>query len=109
MIEKKKLRIFTVEQINPCGPGSSCCGPVGQTKDEIAALKTAVEAETGSEVEICDLGKMKDFKAYPQVWKVLNAFGTRAIPVVTAGDEVVCMGSSDIDEIVSAIKGKIWR
>jgi hypothetical protein len=44
MNEKNKvIKIFTMKQEFPCGPQSTCCGPVGQTEEEISELKNAIE------------------------------------------------------------------
>ena len=106
MSDKKKVKIFTVEQQFPCGPKSSCCGPVGQSEQEVAALKSAIE-ELGLEVEVYDLQKMKSLQDNPQIFKLFRTFGTGAIPVITVGDEVASMGQSEINEIISALKSKL--
>ena len=106
MSDKKKVKIFTVEQQFPCGPKSSCCGPVGQSEQEVAALKSAIE-ELGLEVEVYDLQKMKNLQDNPQIFKLFRTFGTGAIPVITVGDEVASMGQSEINEIISALKSKL--
>ena len=41
--KKKEVKIFTMEQQFPCGPKSSCCGPIGQSEQEVTSLKTAIE------------------------------------------------------------------
>ena len=35
MTIQKKVKIFTVEQQFPCGQNASCCGPTGQSEQEI--------------------------------------------------------------------------
>ena len=104
--KKKEVKIFTMEQQFPCGPKSSCCGPVGQSEQEVAALKNAIEKH-GFEVEICDVQKMKNLQENPQVFKLFSAFGPKAIPVITVGGEVASMGQSEINDTISAIKSKI--
>jgi len=106
MVEQKIVKIFTMEQQFPCGPQSSCCGPIGQSEEEIISLKNAIE-KLGVDVEICDIQKMKNLQENPQVFKLFRTFGPMAIPVITVGDEVACMGQSETNEIISAIKGKL--
>lgn len=106
MGDKKKVKIFTVEQQFPCGPKSSCCGSVGQSEQEVAALKSAIE-ELGIEVEVYDLQKMKNLQDNPQVFKLFRTFGPQAVPVITVGDEVASMGKSEINDAISAIKSKL--
>lgn len=102
----KVAKIFTMEQQFPCGPQSSCCGPVGQSEQEVAALKNAIE-KLGVEVEVYDVQKIKNLQEYPQVLKLLRTFGTQAIPVITLDDEIVCVGKSDINESVAVMRSKL--
>ncbi|MDH5174056.1 MAG: hypothetical protein OEW43_02220 [Elusimicrobiota bacterium] len=106
MSEQKTVKIFTMEQQFPCGPQSSCCGPIGQSEEEIMSLKKGIE-NLGIGVEICDIGKMRNLQENPQVFKLFRTFGPQAIPVITVGDEVACIGQSETNEIISAIKGKL--
>ncbi|MFB0526882.1 MAG: hypothetical protein ACETVO_05385 [bacterium] len=106
MSEQKTVKIFTMEQQFPCGPQSTCCGPIGQSEEEITSLKNGIE-KLGIDVEICDIRKMKNLQEVPQVFRLFRTFGPQAIPVITVGDEVACMGQSETDEIISAIKSKL--
>jgi len=106
MSDEKTVKIFTLEQQFPCGPQSSCCGPIGQSEEEIMSLKKGIE-NLGIDVEICDIRKMKNLQENPQVFKLFRTFGPQAIPVITVGDEVACIGQSETNEIISAIKGKL--
>jgi len=102
----KEVKIFTMEQQFPCGPKSSCCGPIGQSKEEVASLKNAIE-KLGVDVEVRYIQNMENLEGHPQVFKLLATFGPMAIPVITVGNEVACMGNSDISEMVSAVKAKL--
>lgn len=102
----KVVKIFTLEQQFPCGPQSSCCGPIGQSEQEVMALKNAIE-KLGLEVETYDVQKMKNLQEHQQVFKLLRTFGPRAIPVITVGNDVACIGQSDINKSISAIKSKL--
>jgi len=106
MSDEKTVKIFTMEQQFPCGPQSSCCGPIGRSEEEITSLKNAIE-KLGIDVEICDIQKMKNLQENPQVFKLFRTFGSQAIPVITVGHEVACIGQSETNEIISAIKGKL--
>jgi len=106
MSDQKTVKIFTMEQQFPCGPQSSYCGPIGQSEEEITSLKNGIE-KLGIDVEIYDIRKMKNLQENPQVFKLFRTFGPQAIPVITVGDEVACMGRSETDEIISAIKSKL--
>ena len=103
---KKIAKIFTLKQEFPCGPKSSCCGPIGQSEQEVSSLKSAIE-KLGLEVEVYDIQRMKNLQDSPQVFKLLRTFGPLAIPMITVGDEVASMGQSEISETVSAVKSKL--
>jgi hypothetical protein len=102
----KVVKIFTMEQQFPCGPKSSCCGPIGQSEQEVMALKNAIQ-KLGVEVEIYDVQKIKNLQEHPRVFKLFRTFGPQAIPVITVENEVACMGQSEINETISAIKSKL--
>lgn len=104
--KSKVARIFTLEQQFPCGPKSSCCGPVGQSQQEVTELKNAIE-KLGLEVEIYDVQKMKNLQENPQVFKLFRTFGPQAIPIITVGNDVACMGKSEISQTLAAIKSKL--
>ncbi len=102
----KIAKIFTMEQQFPCGPKSSCCGPTGQTEQEVLSLKNAIE-KLGFVVEVYDVKKMENLQENPQVLKLFRTFGAKAIPVIVIGDEIACMGQSDTREIILSIKSKL--
>lgn len=102
----KKIKIFTMKQQLPCGPNSSCCRPIGQSEEEVTALKNEIE-KLGTDVEIYDVQKVKDLQEYPQVFKLLRTFGPQAIPVISVDNEVASIGMDSIDEVISAIKSKL--
>ncbi|MCM8820514.1 MAG: arsenic metallochaperone ArsD family protein [Candidatus Omnitrophica bacterium] len=106
MTEKKTVKIFTMEQQFPCGPNSSCCGPIGQSEEEISALKSNIE-NLGFEVEVYNVQKAKVVQENPQIFKLLHTFGPMAVPIITIGDEIASIGQAEIDEIVTTIKTKI--
>jgi len=105
-IMRKKVKIFTVEQQFPCGPNASCCGPTGQSEQEVEAIKSAIE-NIGLDVEVFDINKTKDLKESPQAARLFSTFGSKATPIIALGDEVVSIGQSGINEIILSIKGKI--
>ena len=102
----KVVKIFTMEQQFPCGPRSSCCGPIGQSEEEVMVLKNEIE-KLGLEVEVYDVRRMKNLWENPQVFKLLRTFGPQAIPVIAVDNEVACIGQAEVSDIVSAIKSKL--
>lgn len=102
----KIAKIFTMEQQFPCGPQSSCCGPIGQSKEEITALKNAIE-KLGLEVEVYDVQNTKNLRDNLHVLKLLRTFGPQALPIITVRDDIACIGQSETSEVISAIKSKL--
>lgn len=100
------VKIFMLPQQFPCGPQSSCCGPIGQTVGEIQNLKDAIEAGLGCTVEVIDIkdgGWMKD---NPPVIRIIRSFGAMALPIIALNGDIVSMGKSSPDEAVIAIREK---
>jgi len=98
-----------MKQEFPCGSQSSCCGPVGQTEEEISELKNAIDG-LDLKVEVFDIPGMDDKikQKYPKVIEVLEKFGLGAIPVITVNDELTCIGqSAGINETLAEIKKKL--
>lgn len=106
MNTKKVAKLFIMEQQFPCGPKSSCCGPVGQSTEQVASLKNAIEA-LGLTVEIRDLSTITDAADNASALKLFRAFGPQVTPIISIDDQVVSMGQSEIGETVSAIKSKL--
>lgn len=104
--DTRSVGIFTLAQAFPCGPGSSCCGPIGQPEEEIGAIKAAIE-QLGVQVHVHDVSDQRLAQSYPTVFRLLASFGPGAVPILTVGDEVVCMGRSDVEEIVKTVEEKI--
>ena len=106
MSAPKKVRIFIMKQQFPCGPKASCCGPIGQSEEEVTLLKKAIE-KLEFDVKIYDIQKIKNLHENQQVFNLFSNYGPRVIPVITVGDEVVSMGQTEINEIILAIKSKL--
>ena len=102
----KTIRIFTMPQQYPCGAESSCCGPVGQTEEDIQKIKDAIEQEIGSQVEVIDTTKVEEMKSHLEIVRLVRSLGPMALPVITLNKEVVLMGNPKPEEVISAIKEK---
>jgi len=106
MDAESRIRIFMMPRRFPCGPQSSCCGPVGQTVEEIQALKTAIETQLGYGVEIIDATQGSQMRDYRSILDLVRTFGQTALPIITIGDEVASIGPTSPKEVVSVIKLK---
>lgn len=103
----RTVRIFITPQNFPCGEQSSCCGPVGQTDEEIEALKSAVEKELDCQFEVVDVTNGEILNKHREASQLVRTFGLMALPVITLDDEVVSMGSPEPQQAVSAIRSKM--
>lgn len=104
MNDSKILRIFMMPQEFPCGEQSSCCGPVGQSEDEIQSLRSGIETELGYEVEVMNVKNEADVKDYPQIVQLMHSLGPNALPILTLSDEVVSIGKCKPQEALLAIR-----
>ena len=98
--------LFVLPQEFPCGEGSACCGPVGQTPQAIAALQGALEA-----LDVCvEVHNAKDndvVRKHPAVSRILGSVGPSATPICTVGEEVVSASSACVEDVVSAVREKL--
>lgn len=108
MPEQKTVRIFTMPQQFPCGPQSSCCGPIGQTEEEIKNLKEHLEKNvSGTKVEIHNVMDGAQMKDYRNILTLLRSFGWGILPIIAVNDEPVSMGVPDPQEAIKLIKTKL--
>ncbi len=103
----KTVRIFTMPQQFPCGTDSSCCGPVGLSEEEIQLLKNTIEKEMGCQVEMVDAMKGDEMKSHLEIVRLLRSFGPTALPIIAFDSDIVSMGTSDPEQVISAITSRI--
>jgi len=103
----KTIRIFIMPQQFPCGPQATCCGPIGQSEEEIHNLKSTIEQETGSQVEVLNVTNENDMKSHLQVAQLVNSLGIKALPIITLNEEAVSVGNPTPGQAVSAIREKM--
>lgn len=102
------VKIFYMLQEFPCGVGSSCCGPVGQTEEEINALKTGLEQQLKVKVETFNVKDGKEMREHRQILGLLRSFGWGVLPIIAVGDELVSMGvPNSIEDAIAAIRSKL--
>ncbi len=103
------IKIFTMPQEFPCGEGSDCCGPIGQTDDEVAVLKQHLENTLRLPVRSYNVKNGADMKTHRQILTVLRAFGWGVLPIIAMDDEVVTMGNPAPEQAVEAVKNRLRR
>ncbi|RMF06224.1 MAG: hypothetical protein D6762_09885 [Candidatus Neomarinimicrobiota bacterium] len=101
------VTIFMIPQQFPCGPDSSCCGPIGQTAEEIAALEQAIRTELPCEVQIVDASLGSNMKHHLPVARLIQSMGAQALPIIALNGEVVSLGNPRPEEAVSLLKSKL--
>lgn len=106
MNTNKNLNIFMHPQEFPCGENSSCCGPIGQSEEQISNLKSSIEKELGCEANVLNMKNDDDMKNHPQVMQLFHSMGPAALPILALDDEIVSMGESDPEKVVAAIREK---
>jgi len=104
--DKPVVGIFTMPQEFPCGKDSTCCGPIGQSDEDVATLKATIE-ELGAAVEVHNVKKLEVVQNPPNVAKLLRTFGMGVVPILAVGDEVIGMGFPSADEAVKAVQDKL--
>ena len=98
--------LFVLPQEFPCGEGSTCCGPVGQTPEVIAALQSALEG-LGVRVELHNAKDNDVVREHPAVARILGSVGPSATPICSVGEEVVSASSTCVEDVVSAVREKL--
>ncbi len=108
MSDNHVVKIFSMPQEFPCGVGSSCCGPIGQTEEEINALKTGLEQRLQVKVETLNVKDGKAMREHRQILGLLRSFGWGVLPIIAVGDEVVSMGiPGSLEDAITAIQSKL--
>ena len=107
MNSNKTLRIFMLPQEFPCGEQSSCCGPIGQSEEEIESLKSTIENQLDYKVEVLNVKDDDAMKNYPQVVKLVGSLGPTALPILALRDEVVSMAEIAPEKAIAAIREKV--
>lgn len=101
------IRLYYLPQSFPCGPQSSCCGPVGQSDEELRQYLIQLESNLpGVKVQTIDVTqKLSLGRDLPAV-KLLNTFGAAACPIFMVRGEVVSMGPPSLSQLVEQLKVK---
>jgi hypothetical protein len=108
MSEKTAVRLYYAPQRFPCGPQSSCCGPVGQTEAEVEDYTRRLrEALPDATLDAINISLPLRLGRDGAVIRLLNTFGHEACPIVAVNGEVVSMGPPAMGELVDLIKAKL--
>lgn len=105
----KVVRIFTMPLQFPCGPQSACCGPIGQSDEEVQKLKEQIEKGLGVRVEVKNVIKGDEMKDHREISALVRTFGPMALPIISVDKEVVSMGNPTPEEAVEALREKVRK
>lgn len=102
------IRLYYFPQSFPCGPQSSCCGPVGQSEEELRSYIVELERNfPGIKIQTIDASqKLNTGRDLPAV-KLLNTFGAAACPVIVLNGDVVSMGPPSMPELIELLRAKL--
>lgn len=106
-MEDLTINIYSMPQEFPCGPDSSCCGPIGQTEEELRMLKQQLEKELDVSVKTFNVKNGADMKTHRHILSLLRSFGWNALPVIAVNGDVVSMGLPSVAEAVEMVRRKL--
>ena len=102
------IRLYYVPQSFPCGPQSSCCGPVGQSEEDLRGYQTQLEARVpGVQVQTIDVTQKLNMSLDLPASKLINSFGWAACPIFTLAGEVISLGPPSVAELIELVKTKL--
>lgn len=107
MTSDRVVRIFTVPQEFPCGPGSTCCGPIGQSAEELRTLTEGLEKALNVKVAVFDVKDGMVMRDHRRVLALLRSFGWGVLPVIALDEELIAMGMPTPEEAANLIKVKL--
>ncbi|NWG13456.1 MAG: hypothetical protein HXY20_07990 [Acidobacteria bacterium] len=102
------IRLYYMPQSFPCGPGSSCCGPVGQSEEELREYVVQLESSLpGVKIQPIDMSQKLNLGRDLPAIKLLNTFGAAACPIFVLGGDVVSMGPPSIPELAHLLQERL--
>lgn len=102
------IRLYYLPQSFPCGPQSSCCGPVGQSEEELRDYLVQLESSLPEiRVQTIDVSQKLNLQRDHAAAILLNTFGGAACPIFTVGHEVISMGPPAIPELIELVRAKL--
>ncbi len=104
---KPVVTLATTPLDYPCGAGSACCGSIGQTEGEVAALKQALEETFNVLVEVVNVRDGKQMRTRRHISAIVRAFGFSCLPILAVGEKVVAMGGTDPAAAIDALHGAL--
>lgn len=108
MSEQKTIKIFTVPQQFPCGPKSSCCGPIGLTEDEVNSLVNTVKKLFSGEIKVFNLMEKEIQKNNRETVSLVSSLGWGCLPIISLDSKIVSVGKPSSDkELLETLKSNL--
>lgn len=105
---KPAVRLYYLPQSFPCGPQSSCCGPVGQSDEELRNCMMELESGIpGLKVETVDVSRKLSLDRDLPAVKLIRTFGPSACPIFVFDNQVVSMGPPSMPTLIAALQARI--
>jgi len=73
----------------------------------VDALKRAIEQELRCTVETRDVTQGKEMRDSLPILRLIQSLGPMVLPIITAGDEIVSVGSPSPEEAVKVLRPKV--
>lgn len=108
--QRRRVSVVYYPQFFPCGPSSACCGPVGQSQEEVNRYVQRLQQELpDAEVRLVDATQPDELASEPAAARLLNSFGAAGCPLFVVNGQVVAMGPPQMDELVAMLKEQAPR
>ncbi len=102
------IRLYYLPQSFPCGPQSACCGPVGQSEEELREYVSQLESGLpGIKVEVIDVSQKLRVQRDQAAIKLLTTFGPSVCPIFALDGEVVSIGPPSMPDLIEEVKEKL--
>ncbi|MCM8818876.1 MAG: arsenic metallochaperone ArsD family protein [Candidatus Omnitrophica bacterium] len=102
------LKIFTIPQRFPCGPASSCCGPIGLTEEEVNFLVNTARKVFPGEIKVFNLLEEEVQMNNKQVVSLVSSLGWGCLPIISLDDKIVSIGMpSSEEELLETLKSNL--
>lgn len=102
------LKIFTLPQQFPCGPSSSCCGPIGLTEEEVDSLVSTVRKVFAGEIIVLNLIEKNVRENNKQVISLVASLGWGCLPIISLDSKIVSVGKpSSEQELLETLKSHL--
>jgi len=92
----------------PCGAQSTCCGPVGQTEDELRGYVAELSRSFPDvPVTLIDTSQKLRLPRDGAALKLISSFGRSVCPIFAVNGDVISMGPPAMPELLALLRDKL--